>query len=327
MEAAGVSVDFEIDIDIDKIAWLEYCSADVTCYISKNTGYLVKTEIDLSDTDIYGMAEQMMRDLVGTMEKMLKDVGQEDTLDGAQDAIDRLVDMIEDISISKFYISVVFSDVNDTEVEVPDDVIDDAVDIFGAEAIGDFMSSVGNDPMDPIEEPPVQPDPVETDEWYHGDSFTFNKCDESDEFLCEVKIPYGFTYDEDISSPEYGVAYLDRADGQGGILVCNEALYPTYAGLLNGELDDDAYEDYKIETKVIGTAFGGSDVLLVTETYTYSGWDEEDIYICIKYDDGGYAEFLTVECTYMYDLEGWTEDDFLDLAVSMFGRSFHFESG
>ncbi len=324
MEAAGVSMSVDIDIDLDMISWLKYCSADVTCYISKDTGYLVKTEIDMSDTDIYGMTEQMMRDVVGTLEQALKDVGQEDTLDGAQDAIDRLVDMIEDISISKFYISVVFSDVNDTEVEVPDDVIDDAVDIYGAEAIGDLMGNMGNDPMDdPIEEPPVQQDPVGTDEWYHGNSFTLNKCDESDEFLCEVKIPNGFTYDEDISSPEFGIAFLNRTDDEGGILVYNEAYEPTYTGLLEGELDGslyEDYEDYEIETKVIGTAFGGSDVLLVTETYTYSGYDMEGTYICIKYNDGGFAEFLTVECTYMFDLDEWTDDDFLDLAVSMFGR-------
>lgn len=297
----------EAGVDIDVLSWFEYFSADVTYYISKDTGYLVKAEMDMSDTDIYGMVGQIMKD------------------SGAEDLIGDFEDMIEEISFSKFYVSAVYSDINDTEIEIPDDVIDNAVMLDEAGAIDDLMGGItGNDPIetDPIETDPIETDPIETetDEWYHGDSFTFNKCDEYDEFLCEVKIPDGYSYDSTFSDPESGLVSLDREDGMGWIWVQNEAFYPTYAGLLNGELDDDDYENYTIDITVIGTAFGGSDVMLVEETYTNGGYDYDEINICIKYDDGGYAEFLTVDCSSMYDLDDWSEDDYLDLAVSLFGR-------
>ncbi|MDE6713216.1 MAG: hypothetical protein K2K20_05715, partial [Lachnospiraceae bacterium] len=99
-------------------------------------------------------------------------------------------------------------------------------------------------------------------------------------------------------------------------------------GLLNdGECPVDEYssaadwEDYNMEITVLGTAFGGSDVMLVEESYKdEDGWDIEENYICIEYDDGGYREFLCVDCGGLYDYDEWTEDDFLDLAVSLFGR-------
>ncbi|MDE6531681.1 MAG: hypothetical protein K2K96_13065 [Lachnospiraceae bacterium] len=300
----------EAGVDIDVLSWFEYFSADITYYISKDTGYLVKAEMDMSDTDIYGMVGQIMKD------------------SGAEALIGDFEDMIEEISFSKFYVSAVYSDINDTEIKIPDDVIDNAVMLDEAGAIDGLMGGItGNDPIetDPIETDPIETDPIETnpsgsDEWFHGDSFTLNKCDEYDEFLCEVKIPDGYSYDGTFSDPEGGLVSLDREDGNGWIWVQNEAYYPTYAGLLNGELDDDSYENYKIDITVIGTAFGGSDVMLVEETYTNSGYDYDEINICIKYDDGGFAEFLTVDCNSLYDLDDWTEDDFLDLAVSLFGR-------
>lgn len=330
MKEAGVSID--IDMNIDILSWVEYCSVDITYYISKDTGYLIKAEMDMSNTDFDSMMKQMIKDLGQELIDLANKL--EDEYDGAvgaeeiSDAFEEFEEMLDKISISfsKFNISVVYSDINDTEVEVPDDVIDDAIEMNGSDAIGDLMGGIGDDV---IEEPPVEPDPIDmgnssngSDEWYHGNSFTFNKCDNSDEFLCEVKIPNGWVYDEVYSYPEWGRVSLDRADGNGNgwIYVYNEAYYPTYSGLLNGELDDSDYEDYKIDVTVIGTAFGGSDVMLVRESYTDSGWDYDDTFLCIRYDDGGFAEFLTVKCTNLDDLDAWTEDDFLDLAVSLFGR-------
>lgn len=31
-------------------------------------------------------------------------------------------------------------------------------------------------------------------------------------------------------------------------------------------------------------------------------------------------EFLAVDMSYMYNLDDWSDDDYLDLAVSLFGR-------
>lgn len=317
----------EADMDLDMLSMFEYLSADLTYYISKDTGYAVKTEIDMSATDLYGMVEQIVTDLG------FGDYG--------------VMDEIEDISFSEFKFSCVMSDVNETEVEVPDDVIDNAEEVDEDAAIDDIVGGIGGgDIVDPIETDPIETDPNETDpnetdpnetdltgqdvpepdEWYLGDSFIFNKCDETEEFLCEVQIPGDYTYDESFSDPEGGYVSLDRADGNGWIFIYNEALAPTYYALIDGELPVDeypeleTYENYEIETKVIGTAFGGSDVLLATEHYEESGSVYDNTYICIEYSDGGLIEFLTVDCTSMYDLDEWTDSDYLNLAVELFGN-------
>lgn len=307
--------DAGLDIEMDIASYLSYFTMDVTYYISKDTGYQVKSEVDLSGSDLYGMVEQVVADTG------LDELG--------------IMDQLQDISFSKCSFSSVMSDINETEVEVPDDVIDNAVDMDEAGMVNDIMGGVGDtpiepDPVDPVDplEPPVEPDPVDPneDEWFHGDSFTLNKCDEYDEFLCEVKIPDEYTYDDITSTPELGIVCLDRADGEGWIWVQNEVESPMYYALLNnGVLPVDEYpdleeiEDYQCAIEVIGTAFGGRDVLLVAEAYTYNGSENGNVYLCIEYNDGGYKEFLSVDCNNMYDLDQWTEDDFLDLAVSLFG--------
>lgn len=307
--------DAGLDIEMDIASYLSYFTMDVTYYISKDNGYQVKSEVDLSGSDLYGMVEQFVADTG------LDELG--------------IMDQLQDISFSKCSFSAVMSDINETEVEVPDDVIDNAVDLDEAGMVDDIMGGVGDMPIEPdpvdLEEPPVEPDdPVvepDEDEWFHGDSFTLNKCDEYDEFLCEVNIPDGYTYDDVFSTPETGLVSLDRDDGEGYIWVQNEVEAPMYYTLLNdGVLPVDQYsgledyENYQFEMEVIGTAFGGSDVILAVEAYTYDGTDYGNVYICIQYDDGGYKEFLAVDCNSLYDLDQWTEDDFLDLAVGLFGR-------
>lgn len=302
----------EAGVDFDVLSWFEYWSADLTYYISKDTGYLVKMEMDMADSDIYGMVGQV-----------IKDTGLDAMMDGDYE------DMIEEISFSTFSISAVFSDVNDTEVEVPRDVINNAVDIDNKNAFGDFMGDMGDIGDDPIEEPPVEPDPIddpsdETDEWYHGDSFTFHKHYDSDEFLCEVKIPDGWTYDDVYSEPEDGLVSLDSDDGNGYIWVQNYLEYTLYNALVNdGELPADMadyYENYNMDITVIGTAFGRNDVMLVEQSYESDGYIYEETFLCIAYDDGGYEGYLSIDCGSLWDLEDWTEDDLLDLAIALFGR-------
>ncbi len=307
----------DADVDIDVLSWFEYWSADLTYYISKDTGYLVKLEMDMSDSDIYGMVGQVV-----------KDTGLDALMDGDYE------DVVEGVSFSTFYISGVFSDVNDTEVKVPRDVINNAVDMDSSDAFGDLMGDIGDDPVigddpyadDPFADDPFADDPSvdDTDEWYHGDSFTFHKNYETDDFLCEVKIPDGWTYDDVYSDPEDGLVSLDTDDGNGYIWVQNYLEYPLYNALINdGKLPEDIaeyYENYNMDITVIGTAFGGSDVMLVEQSYESDGYVYEETFLCIEYDDGGYKEYLSIDCGSLRDLEDWTEDDLLDLARDFFGR-------
>ncbi len=307
----------ENNTDFDAFSCLEYCSADITYYISKDTGYLVKIEIDASDTDLYSIVGQIM-----------KDSGE--SIFGGD-----FEDVVEDVSLSKFYISAVFSDINDTEVEIPDDVIDDAVEKDGAGALDGFMGSIGDDPIGPDPDEPdlIEPDPTVTDPNGDEEHYTLNKCDASSEKLVDVCVSGPWSYD-DVFSDDGVNMYLDHKNG-GYIYISNEALEPLYtcaAAYYRGEsiepsdrelFEENGYLDYECDFEVIGSAFYGSDLILANESYIYDDGntrsDEECTYLLIGYSDNGYIEFLTVDFYFM-DIDGWTDKDFEDLARDLFGR-------
>lgn len=309
-------------LDFDLLSWFKYCSMDVTYYISKDTGYLVSSEIDMADWDIYGM-----------MVKIIADTGLDVYID--------LEDMLDDISFSTCKFTCVMSDINDTEVKIPRDVINNAVSMDEAGMIDDIIGDVtyGGYDYDDYDydyddydwDDDDDDDSVTDSEWYDDDSFIFYKDFESDEFLCEVNVPDGYSYDYEFLNPEYGLVCLDSDDG-GWIWVQNYLSGSTYYALLNdGVLPDDyseyeKYEDYQMVTGVIGTAFGGSDIILVAEMYTYVDdewdldYDVENVYLCIEYDDGGYREFLSVDLSNLDSIYDWNQNDFVTLARELFGR-------
>ncbi|MGN0325698.1 MAG: DUF6612 family protein [Lachnospiraceae bacterium] len=310
MEEAGVE-------DLDMVSYMEYLSADLTYYISKKEGYLVKSEIDMSDSDLYGMVEQIMKDM---------------DAEGDMDQIDK-------ISFSKLSVICTMSDINDTEVEVPDDVIDNAVEADDVtdvlDEIDDMTGATGvAEPDEPVVEPVDEPidDPIDEPatpspaDYYHDGYVTLNKCDESSELLCEVAVPDGFTYDDVYSSPDYGYFYLDSSDGNGYLTVRNEALWPLYSVLTSGEVPDDladyGYENYEVSTEVIGQVMGGEDCYLVRETYTSYDSAEDVIYLAVWYSDGGYNEYLTISFEEMDSdaVNSLSNSDFYDLAVEMLGE-------
>lgn len=155
----------------------------------------------------------------------------------------------------------------------------------------------------------------------NGTWITLNKADEDDELLCEVYVPDEYTYDDVYSNPEDGFFYLDYEDG-GYISILNEAYYPLYFYLSGGELPtEDEYSDYECDIDVIGTAFGGSDCMLIEETYydATNKVDYEEHYLAMEYSDGGYIEYLVVYFADM-DIDSWSDSDFLQLARDLFGK-------
>lgn len=163
--------------------------------------------------------------------------------------------------------------------------------------------------------------------------YTLNKCDASDETLVDVGVGGPWSYDDEYSIDEEDM-YLDHEDG-GFIYISNEAYEPLYSHAsayaseesVDSEsleyLDDNGYSDFDYDFNVIGTAFGGSDLILVEEAYTFddgsSKTDIEDTYLLIRYSDDGYIEFLTVDF-YGMDIDGWTNDDYVELARNLFGK-------
>lgn len=163
--------------------------------------------------------------------------------------------------------------------------------------------------------------------------YTLNKCDASNETLVEVGVGGPWSYDDEFSVDEKDM-YLDNEDG-GYIYISNEAYEPLYSHAsahvaetsVDSEslqyLEENGYSDFDYDFEVIGTAFGGSDLILVEEAYTLddgsSEMDVEDIYLLIRYSDDGYVEFLTVDF-YAMDTDDWTNEDYVELARNLFGK-------
>lgn len=296
-EMKNIGIYFEVDV----LSCFEYLSADMTYYISKKTGSLVKVEGDMSATDLYGILNDMV-------EQILENIGGENGLSNP-------MDMFEEASFSKFYFSAVFSDINDTEVEIPDDVPDDAIEIKMDDVIDDAIDDSiemddDDDIMDGIGGGTVG---------YHDGYVTINMCSESDTFLCDVKLPEGYTYDEGLSAPEEGYVYLFDYNEGGCLIIQNRVLEPLYDYLLYGSVPDDpAYSGYTCETEVIGTVLD-TDCILVHETYDNENYDYsvDNIYCIMEYSDGGLPEFVTVASELRIE-DTYTNEDWLNLMKELF---------
>lgn len=173
----------------------------------------------------------------------------------------------------------------------------------------------------------------ETYGYEDAENYTLNKCDASSEELVTVGVGGPWSYDDEFSIDEKDM-YLDHEDG-GYIYISNESLEPLYSyasAYVAGEsvdsstlsyLEENGYSDCDYDFEVIGTAFDGSDLILAEESFTYdngsSEVDMECTYLLIRYSDDGYIEFLTVDF-YNMDTDGWTDDDYVDLARNLFGK-------
>lgn len=313
MEEAGLG-----DYNIKLSSLAEYFNMDITYYISKEDGWAVKGVVDMSDSDLYGMLEALMKEL-----------------DYAE-----AMDSIDDISFKKCSATVTITDQNDTEVEVPRDVrnnavegspvdMDDLYGIYGG-SYGDTDPGWDDGDYDWDDDDwswDDDDDVSASDEYYHDGYVTLYKCDASSELLCDVHVPDGYSYDDIFSDPEDGWFYLDYNRG-GWLTIINEAEWPMYEYLSAGSVAESSLEsadieDYNCDVRVIGTAFG-TDCMLIRESYYDSYWDEDHdtTYLAMWYNDGGYNEYLVVDFHAMYDdeLAGWSDNDFLNLAVDLFGR-------
>lgn len=314
MEEAGLD-----DYNIKLSSYMEYFTMDITYYISKEDGWLVKGVVDMSDSDVYGMVEALMKDL--------------DYAEG--------MDGIDDISFKKCSVTVTITDQNDTEVEVPRDVKNNAVegspvdldDIYGItggnsdpgwdddypgwDDEGDDWSWDDDDDdwsWDDDDDWSWDDNDTNASDYYHDGYVTLNKYSDSSALLCEIHVPDGFVYDKDYSEPENGHFYLNyNNDVYTYITVINNAV--DYYGYLYDFLEgiEDA-ATYSFSGTVIGKAFG-------TDCYLISEVDPDCYYLVVEYNDGGKTGYLVADFENMMDVVGnWSESDFLTIAQDMFGR-------
>ena len=106
-DEACETLEDELDLTVEDL--LDYLNFEATLYVSKENKYLVKSEMDFSGIDIAGII---------------------DSVENLADYLDAADMDADDIAINSFSISIEYSNINDTEVEIPDDVIDEAIDPY-----------------------------------------------------------------------------------------------------------------------------------------------------------------------------------------------------
>ena len=150
--------------DVEDV-WSEIGDLEIVIVVEKETGYVTSVDIDLTDVLSDYMISMMADDEM---------------------------DISEAVSVNEFYLALEFSDYNDTEVEIPQDIIDEAV----------RDESVEEDEEDYEEDDDKETVTPADGTW---DIYTWD-----DEYVGTVTIPEGYTVDETYSD-ENGL-YLEDGD-------------------------------------------------------------------------------------------------------------------
>lgn len=113
--AAEKAGEFISDEDYDKIYDLLDCvPVNGNIYVSVEDGYIVKAEFDFSDLDIA---------------EIISNFEDEMPMEGLEDAV----------AINEFTVVITLSDVNDTDVEVPNDIVENAVEAGSISGDWDYI--------------------------------------------------------------------------------------------------------------------------------------------------------------------------------------------
>ena len=237
----------ELDVDVEEV--LDSIPVSMTMYVSVEDGYCLETDVDFSDVDVAAVVE--------ACGASLEDAG------------------IDSITINELSFVVTMSDINDTEVTVPDEVIENAS--------GSSMGSV-----EPI-------DPAEPSDLMNSDG-TLNLCDYESNVKYLVYPLNAFELQSEYSSDTY---YAFKDDEYNYVSVITQ-YKPTFDEFRNG-IENDFYADYDAEFEDLGFTVDGNDVFFVTESIWY---DEESDTPINDY----YVGFMDSE-GYFYGVEGGLDKD------------------
>ena len=305
----------EADMSRDDLYELmEYVKLDITMYASKKTGQCVRCDVDASETDLGALVSEALK------------MSGED--------LDDLPFDLEDLKFTAFSFSITSKDINNTEVEIPDDVIDEAVERgFGGGAVAVPADpddpDVAVDPDDPDvavdPDEPSDPDDLSNYDGLNSDgSFTFPYNDGNDYITV---FPYG-DYELDKSmSDGYSAYFYD--DDYNYYYVQDYCDYAIEKYILEGNSQvNDSYEDFVCDYKEVdGLAIDGNKVYVVDASYTYvwSDGDKTDSSykaILIAYHDDTWDEdtFLQISLDSMDGSENFTLDDMANIANSILAK-------
>lgn len=302
-EDACEELEDEFDVKPEDI--LDNLGLEMTYYISKENKYVVKTVVDFSGFDFEGMLESAGLDL----DDLADDYGIE----------------IGEVKVKALTFSAEYSDINDVEVEIPDDVVDEAIDIYNMYG-GSGVVEVYDPDFDPEVDPEVDPVGGTTSQvsassdYYNLDEGWFSLYDYYDNCLATLFVPAGYTVDLDWSS-SYGT-YYDLMDSNGSdFWIYAETSDDVLNYVLYGEIpeDDDWYEDYQYyaeEDEDLG-------IILVGEKFTSvsSGYEYTYIYVLFNpyTDTWGDPNYVCVDLPSSC-IEEWGDEDFYGFIEELLGK-------
>ena len=270
----------EYDIDLADV--LDNANIQFTAYVSQKNKYMVGVEVDMSGIDIDGMF---------------------DVLGDALDDMDIDPDDIE-VEINALSFSIIMSDINNTEVEIPKKVTKDAEEYdpygFGGSVVVDPIDDPDDYPdVDPDDDPDVDPvdDPASTNNYYNETTGEFTLCDYSENELYTFMIPDDYYMGYQSDDGTYYSLYSD--DGYDRYYTITGSV-PYYVAdyILEDEMPDDEWYpnfecDYYEET------IDGQDLIQVVYSYDFEYSDTgryESYCVLIPYVDSyGYDNFMCIE--------------------------------
>ena len=285
-EEACETMEDELDVKMEDV--LDLINLKATLYVSKENGYAVKSEVDLSGIDVAGI------------------IGLSSDIEDALDDMDMSAD---DIKINALSVVVEYSDINDAEVEVPDDVVEDAVDPYAwyDYDFDDYDTDVDVDVDTDVD---TVVDVVADDsEWYSEEDGWFTLADywtdgdvyerefdipdlsASDIAFYDAYSPYyyafqddGYTCDVLISSDmTVGTYYIDKPNG-------TSDTYDLFNYINYGELPDEGtYYNYSVVEEDL-TEYGYDR----GKAYTFFMEDDDyyyyDVYIVVEEYEDNYGD-------------------------------------
>ena len=286
------------DVTVKDIkSMLQYIEVDATIYASKKKGYCVSYEVDLGATDLAAMVKKGM-DIAGVSED---DLGGMFSPDG--------------LSFTSFYFKNTASNINDTEVDIPDDVKDNAIDTNAGR--GDAFGDAGEGGDVVIDD---------------GDGFDGGFDDGGDAGTTTVNTDLdinsdgsvNFAYDGGVitlypyADFELNMTYSDsyslyyENDNWESYYVSKYAPYDFQQYTEDENYIPEGYTSYSVEYDLYSDSVlvNGTDVLVAIEEREDSdGWGYRYAYILVPYEDSwGDEEALTISFS-SSAVDNWTLDD------------------
>lgn len=296
--------DFLEDADIDLEDLYDYITLDCTYYIDKEEGCLVQAIFDLSNSSFDDIAEELAS--IDVFVESESDIVYRDVMEALS------VNYSEELELEMDEISMVFtiSDYDEVEVEIPDEVLDEAVPLsslvttapYPDEWEEDNWDNDGDDNWDDSGNDLGDYDydyDYDIEDREAGTIIELPDYWDYSQTICEFRVPDGFycsgTYSSSdfydmMPTDDYTGPYMD-------FYVQNYLRTSDYDAYMYEQYDTSYYTGYELQAIELDTSFRGNPVYLLHIAYECSGdYVVENYNIITPYTNShGEDSFITIE--------------------------------